>query len=343
MPPRASPVEDGNPLLGTWNRAFDNVDLLEIRKPYHYPLPRWVRDNRIKEWQWFTAQNNFYMLEALFCNLKLYRMAQVLLYDKEKGEKFLFRKIIPGTGWLLPNSLANSSVDNHSSTFFFRVHSWLDADTVNLDINIEAKRRRPSLTVHLAYNISRQDTTPMAVSLGFTERRTMYAYKALAPVRGDMVFNGKHISLKQDSCSGFFCDYKGFYPYRMQTTVCSAVGFDAENKRFGFHIAENQTRETNKNNENALWLNGQLTPLPPVLITMPNGPDENWVIQDVEGMVDLTFTPKEQNRSGIRLILTNAELIAPLGYYNGMLVTAEGAQINVRNLFGIGEKLYLKV
>jgi len=343
LPPRASPVEDGNPLLGTWNRAFDNVDLLEIRKPYHYPLPRWVRDNRIKEWQWFTAQNNFYMLEALFCNLKLYRMAQVLLYDKEKGEKFLFRKIIPGTGWLLPNSLANSSVDNHSSTFFFRVHSWLDADTVNLDINIEAKRRRPSLTVHLAYNISRQDTTPMAVSLGFTERRTMYAYKALAPVRGDMVFNGKHISLKQDSCSGFFCDYKGFYPYRMQTTVCSAVGFDAENKRFGFHIAENQTRETNKNNENALWLNGQLTPLPPVLITMPNGPDENWVIQDVEGMVDLTFTPKEQNRSGIRLILTNAELIAPLGYYNGMLVTAEGAQINVRNLFGIGEKLYLKV
>jgi hypothetical protein len=342
LPPKSSPIEDGNPIYGTWNRAFEGVDLLEIRKPYRYPLPRWARDCRIKEWEYFSAHDDNFLLEALFCNVKLYRMAQVLLYDKENGEKFIFRKIWPGPGWQLPHSLANASVDSRSSSFYFRIHSWLDADTVKLDINIEATRRRPSLTVHLAYNISNQDVTPMAVSLGITGRRSMYAYKALAPVRGDIVFAGRHISLKQDACSGFFCDCKGFFPYRMQATICAAMGFDEENRRFGFHIAENQTRET-KNNENALWVNGQLTPLPSVLITMPNGPDAEWIIQDVEGMVDLTFTPKEANKSGIGLIFTSAEFSVPLGHYNGVLVNSGGEQIQIKNLFGTGEKLYLRV
>ena len=343
LAPRASPIEDGNPLIGTWNRAFEKVDLLEIRKPYRYPLPRWVKDYRIKEWQSFSAHDDSFLLEALFCNVKLYRMTQVVLYDKKNDEKFIFINIKPGTGWQLPCSLANSSVDSHSSRFYFRIHSWLDADTVKLDINIEASRRRPSLTVHLAYNVSICDVTPMVVSLGVADRRIIYAYKALAPIRGDMVFSGRHISIKQDTCSGFFCDYKGFYPYRIQTTICSAMGFDEGNRRFGFHIAENQTRETNKNNENALWVNGQLTPLPPVLITMPHGSDAEWVIQDVEGMVDLTFTPKEQNKSGMKLLFTNAEFNNPLGYYNGMLVNSAGEQIQIKNLFGMGEKLNLRV
>nr|AGS53462.1 hypothetical protein [uncultured bacterium contig00027] len=343
LPPRASPIEDGNPLYGTWNRAFEKVDLLEIRKAYRYSLPGWIRNFRIKEWESFSAGNEDIMLEATFSNVKLYRIAEVLLYDRKNEEKFIFRKLIPGTGWTLPQSLANASLDSHSSNFYFRIHSWLDADTVKLDINIEANRRHPSLTAHLAYNVSSQDVTPMAVSLKITGQRMMYAYKALAPVRGDIVYKGRHTSLKEEDCSGFFCDYKGFFPYRMQTIICNAMGFDEENGRFGFHIAENQTIESNRNNENALWVNGQLTPLPPVLITMPGGIDSDWVIQDVEGMVDLVFTPIEQNKNVIEMLFTSAEFNSPLGHYNGMLVNSEGKQIQIKNLFGIGEKLNLRV
>jgi hypothetical protein len=344
LPPIASPVQDGKPVIGTWNRAFERVDLQEISKPFRSPLPRWVKDFRIKEWQCFSAQNNYFLLDAIFCNVKMYRMAQVLLYDREKEQKFIYRKIIPGTGWQLPKSLANSSVDSRSMSFFFRIHNWLDADTVKLDINIEASRKHPPLTVHLAYDMSSQNVTPMAASLGFSKQRIMYAYKALAPVRGDMVLGGKRIILKQESCSGVFYDCKGFFPYRMHTSICNASGFDDENKRrFGFHIAENQTMDTNKNNENALWVNGKLTPLPPVRITMPNGLDSNWIIQDVEGMVDLAFTPKEPHNSGVKLMFTRADFNVFLGYYNGILINSEGEKIVIKNLFGIGEKLYLRV
>jgi len=343
LPPISSPVADGNPVIGTWSKAFDKVDLLEIKRPYKFPIPRWLVNSRIKEWQSFSAQNDYYLLETLFCNVKLYRMAQVILYDKKNEQKFVFRKVKPGSGWKLPLSLANSSLDSHSSRFYFRIHSWLDADTMKLDINIEAEKKRPSLTVHLAYNVGSHNATPMAVSLSLAERRTMYAFKTLSPVHGDMVFDGKHMNLKKDYCTGAFCDYKGFFPYKMQSVFCTASGFDEEKRRFGFHIAENQTRENYKNNENALWVNGKLTALPPVVITMPNGPDDNWVIQDVEGMVDLTFTPKEQIKSDFNLIVTRADLTAPLGHYNGMLVNSDGEKIQIKNLIGIGEKLNLRV
>jgi len=343
LPPRASPIEDGVPVTGTWNRAFERVDLLEIINPYQYPMPRWARDYRIKEWQYFSVQDSGFMLEAVFCNLKLYRAAQVLLFNKENGERFVFKITKPGAGRRLPQSLANSSVDSHLDDFYFCIHSWLDADTVKLDINIEAARRRPSLTIHLAYNLCSRDFTPMAVSMAIAARRNICAYKAFAPVRGDIVLGGRHISLNQENCSGFFCDYKGFYPYRTDSAFCSAMGFDEKNRRFGFHIAENQTRDTNKSNENALWVDGKLTPLPPVLVTMPDGPDNDWIIQDVEGMVDLTFTPKELNKSGIKLFFTKVEFIAPLGNYNGVLVNKDGEKIQIKNLFGIGEKINLWV
>jgi len=76
---------------------------------------------------------------------------------------------------------------------------------------------------------------------------------------------------------------------------------------------------------------------------MPNGTDADWIIQDIEGMVDLTFTPKERNKSGASFIITHVEFTAPLGYYNGMLMNVNNEKIQVKNLFGMGEKLYLRV
>jgi hypothetical protein len=335
---------DGKPIIGTWDKAFDKVDLMEIRKPFRNPLLNWVKYNRIKEWQCFSAHDENHLLEVLFCNYKHYKKVQLMLYDKKNKKKQIFRKLLPGSGWQLPQSLINSTTDGFSSNFLFRIHNWLDADIVTLSINIQAIRRQPSLTVHLEYNVNYLEVTPMVVSLGFSEQRTMYAFKAHAPVHGEIIYDRKKISLKQDTCSGFFCDYKGFYPYRMYTTTCYAMGFDTSSgKRFGFHIAENQAKETNKNNENALWLDGELTPLPPVLITMPYGLESIWVIQDIEGMIDLTFTPKEQNTYGTNLLFSEANSYSPMGLYNGMLVTSSGEKIIIKNLFGIGEKLFLRV
>jgi hypothetical protein len=328
---------------GTWTRAFREVDLLNIQRPYRFPLPRSLLDTRIKEWETFIIQGDRFFLKALLINVKLYRMARVLLYDRERRKTLKYLKVIPFGGWKLPKGLYNSAVDSHSMGFFFRVHSWLDADTVRMDLDIAAKAHRPAFTAHLMYNLHKKKTCPLVVNLGFSERRCVCAYKTLAAVRGDVIVGGKRISLNPTRTSGFFFDFKGFYPYPMQSIWCIASGFDDKGRRIGFTVAENQTRENRRNNENALWVNGELSPLPAVRITLPAGIMSEWIIQDVEGMVDLVFTPLEQLRSGYNVILSRADLESPLGYYNGMVMSATGEQIPIRNLFGTGEKLFLRV
>jgi hypothetical protein len=273
----------------------------------------------------------------------LYQIIYVVLYDKEAGKNYAFSKIIPGGSRKLPRSLSNASVECRSSGFFFRIHPWLIADAIKLDFDIAATKKHRAITAHLAYEMGSRDVTPIAVSLNFAERRTMYAFKALAAVRGDIVLGGRHISLDPARSAGFFRDYKGFFPYGMNEFICSAMGFDQGGRRYGFHIVDNLAKDTRKNNENALWVNGKLTPLPPVRITIPNGPESDWVIQDMDGMVDLVFTPKEMSRFGVYLPVIGGDFFAPMGYYNGMLVSAKEEKIPVRNQWGMGEKIFLRM
>jgi hypothetical protein len=343
LPPRGSPIENGELLQGTWTGAFDRVDLLEIQRPYPFPLPKWVLEGRIKEWESCSLQNDHVYMEAALVNMKVFRAVRALLYDKDTGELFQYKKILPGTGWKMPRSLAGASVTGRSGGFFLGIGSRLDADRIRLDVDSKAGRGRFPVTAHVEFDVDRRRITPAAVSLGFTERRGMYAFKAPGAVRGDLVYGGRRVSLDPAETSGLFCDYKGYYPYRMRSVWCTGFGLDGEGRRCGFSVAENQARETHRNNENALWVNGELTPLPPVKITMPGGVESDWIIQDVEGMVDLVFSPVKQVKDSVNFLLIHSEYDAPLGCYNGMLMDAGGRQIPVRGLWGVGKRLYLRV
>ena len=340
---KKTPVENGLPLQGTWTNAFDEVDLSRVHRPYSLPLPKSINNLRIKEWESFIIQDERFFLHAGLFNFKFFRMARVTVFNKETGKTLDYKKIYPGGGWRLPRNLHNDSVDSRSWGFFFRIHSWLYAKSINLELNIGRTLQKPEFTSHATFDFEAGKTTSMAVSLLFTERRNMCAYKALTAVSGDVVSDGQHFHLDPAKTSGLFCDYKGYYPYLMRSAWCSGFGFDGKNNRFGFSLGENQARETYKNNENALWVDGRLTPLPPVKITQNNGPESEWIIQDMEGMVDLVFTPKSYGYDTMNFIIANYEYENPIGCFNGLVVNAEGEKIPIHNVWGTGEKQYLRV
>ncbi len=343
LDPRSGPLENGIPSAGTWSKAFEAVDFLSIRRPFAWPTPKWMRNIRIKEWQSFVVQDDNFFLETALVNLKYFRTALVSLYDKKTKEHLKFRKYLPLGSWHMPTELYNSSVTSRSYGFFFRIHDWLDAGLIKVDLDIEATKKRPSFTAHLEYDLDEHKTTSMVTNLLFAERRPLYIFKGFSSVRGNMVFGGRNVFLDPSQAKGMFTDYKGFYPYRMISTWCTAFGVDSAHRSFGFNIAENQTKESYKNNENVMWTNGKMTLLPPVRITMPNGVESDWVIQDLEGMVDLTFTPMEKNKQAFGIILARANHHSMLGYFNGVLVNSDEEHLQVRNLWGLGEDIYLRI
>ena len=342
-------MENGVPLQGTWTKAFEEVDLLSVLKPYHFPIPKSFKASRIKEWETFIVQDDRFLLHARLCNLKYYRTAFLLVYNKESKEKLEFKKAIPGGAWRLPRNLNNASVDSHSMNFFFRIHTWLDTNSIKLELNVGKRRQKPDFTTHFTFDLAdlkttpKVVTTPMVVSLLFSDRRNMYAYKAQAAVEGDMVLSGRHIHFDPAKTTGVFCDFKGYYPYQMRCAWCTSMWFDDQGRRITFALGENQARESYRNNENALWIDGNLTPLPPVRITHSGNSNSDWIIQDMEGMVDLVFTPREPRRDTANYIVSTSDYENPLGVFNGFVIDSKGEKLQLHNVWGAGEKLYLRV
>jgi hypothetical protein len=89
--------------------------------------------------------------------------------------------------------------------------------------------------------------------------------------------------------------------------------------------------------------------MPPVKITKNIRDEKDWVIQDMEGMVDLVFNPKEPERSRKSVFSRSLSVLLgynyenPLGCFNGLLVDADGKELPVRNAWGMGEKLFLRI
>jgi hypothetical protein len=230
--------------------------------------------------------------------------------------------------------------------FSLRIHEWLDAHNIRLDLNSER------ITTHIKYVLSKQ--AGFAVNLPFNDARSMTAFKCCTENRGDLVYDKEpYKALEPKRASGIFCDYKGFFPYRTAGFWINCAYIDKEGRRIGFSMgdmsgrADNQIREPAKNNENGLWVDGVLTLLPPVRITQGEGEREGvgkmWTIQDVEGMVDLTFTPQEEADAGFNWFIAHENYNSLLGEFNGELLTAKGTKITLRNVFGQAEKAYLRV
>ena len=91
-------------------------------------------------------------------------------------------------------------------------------------------------------------------------------------------------------------------------------------------------------NSNGLFINGDLTPLPPVVITHPFGVRKSWIIQDTEGMIDLTFTPVSIQTRVLNIILIRNSSTTIYGTFEGVLVSKDGEKVNLKNFPGIVTK-----
>ena len=122
----------------------------------------------------------------------------------------------------------------------------------------------------------------------------------------------------------------------------SGFGIDAKGRRVGFNLTDNQVKDQVKYNENCLWINNKIYSLPPVRVTRPAGPGGEWIIQDLEGMVDLVFVPSVANDIKLNAGLIAVDYHGPFGSFRGIIKNGSGEKIDAECLFGAGEQKYLR-
>ena len=314
---------------------------MTVARPYHIPFPAWILDFRLKEWQAFTVQNNDILMEVVIANMKFFCFTEIVFWNKNSKEKMHVFKTRPFSAWRMPQSLNDTVVDGDCGGFSFCIHNCLDSRKVTLKLSIDSAIERPLFKADLEFDLDLKKSTPLAVNLFIAENRSMYIFKNFSGIEGSIVWGDAAITLSGESAGALFRDCKGFLPYRSNYINCRAFGFDGDRRHFGFSLGENITRKLNVNNENALWLNGTLTPLPPVRIT--EAMYGEFVIQDIEGMIDLNFKLSEDTNTQMDLFLISMERRCSIGIFNGMLMTEKAEKLSVRNVMGILENFKFKL
>ena len=146
---------------------------------------------------------------------------------------------------------------------------------------------------------------------------------------------------KKDSY-GLIDIHKGYYPYVMKWHWATGGGYIGDNL-MGFNLTDNQVKDQNSYNENCIWIGGCLSLLPPVkFIFDVKNRMKPWLIRDTLGLVDLVFVPEGIRRVDINALIMKNSYRAPYGTFHGTLRTEEGAEVVLRDIFGMCEDMYLR-
>ena len=338
---RAAPdalVHEGTITYGSWPGIPGEANLIDAARPYHYPVPRFLKRLRLKEWRAIQAGDREWFLCAVLYDAKFMSMASIDLWDRVNKKKYGFRNIFPGSRFSMPSNLGFA--ETHANSGSSSISIGLDPKAGVLRLMASSRPRSTgadAFTLDLDFDISEGASAPFSVCHPLGLNRAMYSTKILMPCSGTLSVDGREHKFESTSASGAFDDHKGYYPYRLHYDWVTGFGMDGAGRRIGFNLTDNQVKDQVRYNENRLWVGNDIYPLPPVKITRPYGVESPWNIQDTEGMVDLVFQPEVSHDIQIKLGIAEIDYAGPFGRYEGKLRTPSGEVINASILYGMGE------
>jgi hypothetical protein len=336
-------VDKGAFALGRYGTPFRRANMLDVSHPFHFRVPRAIKNWRLKEWQAYQFGDRRWFFFASLYNAKICSIVLFIAYDRERKKRYMIRRLLPGSIFRFSESLTGSDVFYRGARNLLESACDYDAGAMQLTVVRGSSDPERRFSGRFRFSCGPKVASPSVVCLPLGLNRAMYSTKILMPMEGEFSIGGESHRFEGPGSMGIIDDHKGYYPYRLRYDWVTGFGTDAKGRRVGFNLTDNQVRDQAKYNENCLWINNKIWPLPPVKVTRPHGSAGEWIIQDMEGMVDLVFLPEVANDMRFNLGVVESDYSGPLGSFKGFIKNGEGAKIQAERLFGAGEKEYLRV
>jgi len=336
-PPESVINKDRQFNWGCFNGPIRNVNLLDADLGL-----KTFKNLGLREWQAFQlhSDDGWFVMMAIY-NTKKVCIVQFILYNILTKEKMRYEKKVLPKSLHIPNGLFNTKCSHRSKGFFIEASHEIENNKLAIKVEIEATGKLPKLSANFEadHNISKY--SPLVVCMPFSESKGMYSHKCLMPVSGVIELGGQIITIQSDNSSLIIDDHKGYYPYPTKYDWATALGYD-QGRRIGFNLTNNQVINQEEYNENCIWVDGEMIPLPPIEFERPNGFKSDWIIKDKEGFVDLVFTPAVHNSVKLNLGIIASKYEGPYGTFKGHLKSSDGSVYELNDLFGMGEEFYLR-
>lgn len=341
-------VIDGKPQFGTYKTAPQKLDIKYVKDPFNtIPLPSYFTNLRIRANITYAINIDNFVGVVDFFDSKYFCFIEVVLWDKETKKKYAYRTIF-GFKRLVPKNMFKATCGNFRKRRYIKISWDKSQNKFTLVFNCKGDDARPNFAATFKRN-GELIGELCSVIPSPTRRRCTASYCKVFPITATLTKSptkyqnfAKEDYKNQGLC--FFDLRRAYYKLRTKETFLIGTGYIDE-KPFVFRLAtsNHDAIDLDNFNENVLFVDNEVTLLPPVTITHPFGIFGKWIIQDTENMVDLAFHPISDNKRIASIFILRTEYHTVYGSFEGDLSSKDGTIYHIKDLLGIGSKRSLRM
>ncbi len=344
-PAPEKPVENCKPLFGSYSGMFHRFDIRGVKRPYgRMPIPSFITDFRITDTLRLIFCDEHILGEIEFFYAGYFSYMETMFWNRRTNRQFAYRQILPAGFMHLPQHIAYFVAACRVSRRYVRIFSRLSKGMLHADFDFLASRSRPTCEGRLDFEaLDDQCTDYSAVIPYFVNSRCAAVYLCSFRASGWVSFGHDHdIQLDKNTSVGFLDFRKTYTQIRTNKSFLEGFGY-IDGMQVCFHIGDSAAPDSYAYNDNMLFYGGKRIPLPPVQISRPYGSAQQWIIQDTENMVDLTFTPSTLLQRKINAFICRTDYKIICGTFEGAFLTADGRQITLKAFTGIAKKTRMRI
>lgn len=341
-------IANGKAIFGTFHGYPKKLDIKDILFPFGVlPLPRFITNLRIRSSIFFDFTSEHFIGQIELFDTKVIGYFKLIIWEKETNKKYVYQHLMFLSRRLIPTKLEKARCASFSKKRSLRFAWDRKEKTFSLVFKCKGNQHRANIYGSIHADYSHQyffETTN--VSPAPTTRRCAALYQMSNAFNATFSFKQKNKTKTINTESGLFLFglKRAYYNIR----------YYEENISFQYTIGEKtffvklysssiDPHRADEYNSNILILNSDLSPLPPIKITRPQGFFHTWIIQDTESMVDLTFTPLSNDIRLLSIFVLHARFHTLLGTINGSIRTKDQEEIQLKNIHAIASKQRLRV
>ena len=273
---------------------------------------------RLKRWQHLAVVHPEVALTFAVVDVGYLRLGWVQVIDRATGARFQVERKAPWLDVRVAPQLRDDRSWLRSRGLRVEIHSHLDAQRHAIELDAGSVSARLACHADAA--------TPLEVCLPVGRGRALWSHKVPLPVSGTLAWGDRRWTFDPAVTTGIFDIHQAHYPHRTWWKWGTFAGSDDRGRRIGVNLTRNVVEDPALH-ENAVWIDGALSLLPPPTFAVDAEP---WTAT-AEG-VDLRFTGVGERWEALNAGLLVSRFRQRYGGWTGQV-----RGIAVRDAWGLAE------
>lgn len=332
-------IKDGKAQFGSYSKPPKSLNIKGMKYPFGVlPLPTFITNLRIRSNLSFVFSTPEYFGTIDLLDSKIYGFSEINIWNKKTLQRYSYKNVMLLIRRLIPKDLEKGICSTYSKRRYVRVAWDKNKNRFSIVFNLKGDDVRPNFMGSFVSSYNDEIASLTSLLPAPIMRRCYASYQQAMTVQGGLcITRGKMnpFFFPQETQSLFILS-RAYYKSRTLNNLISGIGKVGENN-ISFRISDMSIFPLDRDtyNENVLFVNNEITPLPPVTVAHPFGKMKKWSIQDTESMVDLVFTPDSASQRLVSVVLLHAQYFTIYGTFEGVLITKDGKSITLKDFPGI--------